>query len=68
MGVSVFRVSLFAGWVLLAGMVPVGTIIWANWMIAPNECWSHIIDGRTVLPWLAWLWVSLQVGARGILD
>jgi len=65
---SVFRVTLFASWLLVAGMVPLSMVIWTNWMIAPEECWAHIIDGRALLPWLAWLGCCIQVGARGILD
>jgi hypothetical protein len=65
---NVFRVSLFAGWVLIAGLLPLGMVIWTNWMIAPNECWAYIIDGRAAVVWLAWFWAILQVGARGILD
>jgi len=62
------RPVLFLAWLLLAGMVPVGAIVWANWVIAPDQCWSHVVDGWALVAWLAWVWVCFQVGERGILD
>ena len=62
------RGILFVMWVLVAGMLPLGMVMWTNWMVAPDQCWATIIDGRCLLPWLAWAATATAVGGRGIID
>jgi len=62
------RGILFVMWVLVAGMLPLAMVMWANWMVAPDQCWAHIIDGRALFPWLAWAATATAVGGRGIID